>query len=64
MKDNIDALVSAGTGWDCWMIHTSSTGGWSADEVAKLGDAIDYARSKGVLVVTCEYAMRYYYDIV
>jgi peptidoglycan/xylan/chitin deacetylase (PgdA/CDA1 family) len=61
MTDNIDALVAAGTGWDVWMIHTSSTGGWSADEVTKLGAAIDYARAHGVLVTTVEHAMRIYY---
>ncbi len=63
MKENVDLLVSADSGWLVWMIHTSSTGGWSSDEVSKLGRIIDYARENGILVTTVEHAMKVYYGI-
>lgn len=57
----IDALAEEGTGWMVWMIHTSDVNFQQAQADA-LSRAIDYARSKGISIVTTECGVSYYLD--
>lgn len=48
-------------GWMVWMVHTSGSA-WTADSPAILSSAIDYAKSKGVAIVTAKYGISKLYD--
>lgn len=55
----LDGLAAAGTGWMVWMTHTSDSNFQQASATA-LADAIDYARSLGVDIVSAATGVAYY----
>ncbi len=55
----LDDLAAAGTGWMVWTIHTSSNLFQQA-EADIIAAMIDYARSKGIEVVTTAYGVEKY----
>lgn len=61
LKGLIDNLSS---GWMVWMLHTSDaswvTGTGEGSSAYILGQAVDYALSKGIPIVTAEYGFRAY----
>ena len=61
LKDLIDTLES---GWMVWMVHTSShswvSGTGEGSSAYVLGQAVDYALSKGIPIVTAECGFRTY----
>jgi hypothetical protein len=64
LKGWIDDLVSAKTGWMVWTRHNSNaTSEDPATAAQMLSDAIDYALSLGVQIVTVERGLAEYLDI-
>ena len=63
LKGLIDTLTS---GWMVWMVHTSAatwvSGTGEGSSAYVLGQAVDYALSKGIPVVTAECGFRTYSD--
>ena len=59
LKDKIDSLISDGTGWMIWMIHTSD-GAFQQSFVDVLSEAIDYAISQSLEIGNMEYGIRIY----
>ncbi|MGM9642338.1 MAG: polysaccharide deacetylase family protein [Eubacteriales bacterium] len=59
LQSMLDELATAGTGWMIWMIHTSDSD-FQQDQADIISDAIDYARSKGIDIVTTEYGVKQY----
>lgn len=59
LKDKIDSLISDGTGWMIWMIHTSD-GTFQQSFADVLSEAIDYAISQGLEIGNIEYGTRIY----
>lgn len=59
LKALIDTLVSGGTGWMVWMIHTSD-GGFQQAQADIISTVIDYAIEQGVEIVTTECGVRHY----
>lgn len=59
LKAWIDELYDAGTGWMVWTRHTSDV---SAEAMQAISDAIDYARTKGIAIVSVRRAMSEYLD--
>lgn len=61
LKSLIDDLVTSGTGWMVWTRHNDSS--TVAQNTQDLADAIDYALSKGVPIVTVERGLAEYLDM-
>lgn len=72
MKELIDTLIASG-GWMVWTMHTTGqewrgttagghTGIGRAEVLNRLGQAIDYAHSKGLQIVTASYGCSAYID--
>ncbi len=59
LKSLIDTLVSDGTGWMVWMIHTSDSG-FQQEQANVISTVIDYAIEQGVEIVTAECGARNY----
>lgn len=57
--DLIDALVTDGTGWQVWMIHTSSDE-FDATAASILTQAIEYALQNNIQIVTTDYGVSRY----
>ncbi len=55
----LDDLAEAGTGWMVWTIHTSDNNFQQA-QADTLSAAIDYARNKGISLVTTAYGVAQY----
>ena len=64
LKGWIDDLVSAGDGWMVWTRHNSNATSEDPTTAAQiLSDAIDYALSSGVQIVTVERGLAEYLDM-
>jgi hypothetical protein len=59
MKGLIDNCLTKG-GWMVWMIHTSSGYNWSENALSAISQAIDYAISSGLPIVTARYGIERY----
>ncbi len=59
LKALIDTLLSDGTGWMVWMIHTSDSG-FQQEQANIISTVIDYAVEQGVEIVTTECGVRHY----
>lgn len=60
IKPIIDSLLVTG-GWMIWMIHTSQN--WDENSLVTLSQAIDYALSKNIPIVTVHYGAKKYLGI-
>ena len=58
LKDLVDEVCSSG-GWMIWIMHTSSST-WTEEARNNLCAAIDYAREKGLPIVTANYGYQNY----
>ena len=59
MKGLIDNCIAKG-GWMVWMIHTSSGYNWNENALSVVSQAIDYAISSGIPIVTARYGIERY----
>ena len=59
MKGLIDNCIAKG-GWMVWMIHTSSGYNWNENALSAVSQAIDYAISSGLPIVTARYGIERY----
>ena len=59
MKGLIDNCIAKG-GWMVWMIHTSSGYNWNENALSAVSQAIDYALSSGLPIVTARYGIERY----
>ena len=59
MKGLIDNCIAKG-GWMVWMIHTSSGYNWNENALSAISQAIDYAISSGLPIVTARYGIERY----
>lgn len=59
LKALIDTLVTGGTGWMIWTIHTSD-GTFQQTQADIISTVIDYAIEQGVEIVTTECGVRHY----
>lgn len=59
MKDLIDFVAENG-GWMVWIIHTSGTNWKAHNGASAISEAIDYAKEKGVPIVSAENGFRKY----
>lgn len=59
MKGLIDNCLAKG-GWMVWMIHTSSGYNWNENALSAVSQAIDYAISSGLPIVTARYGIERY----